>query len=138
MHCANQRRYTFRQYRALKFVVSKPPNSYEKEVFHAVSNSSSHSGRAHVLRLLDSFTVHGKNGVHDVFVTEVVGLSLLRVTTRCELPIDVAKKVTTQFLSGLDYLHSCGVVHGGKSCPSHDALFVTCSMFVNPSIRPTD
>ena len=72
--------------------------------------SDSHSGRPHVLSLLGYFQIRGPNGFHDVLVTELL-FPLIAVIGNLEL-LD-RKKAAYDVVSGLAYLHSLGIVHGG-------------------------
>jgi hypothetical protein len=116
------------EYVALKFVVSNPPNNgNEEEVLKWLSKTATgptHPGKEYVVHPLDSFTINGPNGRHDVFVTEVVGPNFATVQLECDdpsfciggaFPPVPAARVARQLLMALDYLRSRGVVHGGES-----------------------
>ena len=116
------------EYVALKFVVSNPPNNgNEEEVLKWLSKTATgptHPGKQYVVHPLDSFTINGPNGRHDVFVTEVVGPNFATVQLECDdpsfciggaFPPLLAARVARQLLMALDYLRSRGVVHGGES-----------------------
>jgi serine/threonine protein kinase len=116
------------EYVALKFVVSNPPNKcYEKHVLQWLSLRApgpSHPGRKYVVRFIESFTINGPNGQHDVLVTEVVGPSLAAVQSECyDFSIGVGgafpplptTRVARQLLMALDYLRTRRVIHGGES-----------------------
>jgi serine/threonine-protein kinase SRPK3 len=115
------------EYVALKFVVSYPPNKgYEQRVLKWLSTDPgpSHPGKQYVIHLIDSFTINGPNGQHDVLVTDVVGPSFATVQSEChDIPIGVVgafpplptARVARQLLMALDYLRSRRVVHGGES-----------------------
>lgn len=72
-------------------------------------------------RLLDAFKLVGPNGSHNCLVTEVVGPSLSRVLRACDafnevLRPDTVLRTTKRLLSGIDFAHSAGVIHGGNVC----------------------
>jgi serine/threonine-protein kinase SRPK3 len=115
------------EYVALKFVVSNTPNKdYEKQVHKRLSLTApgpSHPGKQYVVHSIESFTINGPNGQHDVFVTEVVGPSFAAIQMECydmdfriikSFPPLPTKRVARQLLIALDYLRSCRVVHGGE------------------------
>lgn len=68
-----------------------------------------------IVRLLDEFKVAGVNGVHMCVVLELLGLDLRTLLLCCGnpgLPRPVVKKVLTQVLQGLAYLHcQCKIIH---------------------------
>jgi serine/threonine protein kinase len=66
----------------------------------------------------DCFEIRGPNGVHECFVTELLGPNFARHRDMCcdngRLPGKVAKKAAEQALLGLSYLHAQGIAHGGE------------------------
>jgi hypothetical protein len=80
-----------------------------------------------VIELLDDFKVEGPNGTHQCIVTEVLGLSLAEVIDEdlediygeLWFPIEISKVFAKQSMQGVAYLHSCGVIHGGKSSDAY-------------------
>lgn len=76
-------------------------------------------GRQFVVKLLDDFKIEGPNGTHQCIVTEVLGPSLTSGTELVygeeRFPIGVAKRLVSEVLRGVEFLHSKGVIHGGKS-----------------------
>lgn len=74
-----------------------------------------HSYSQRIVRLLDEFKVAGVNGVHICLVLELLGpdlRSLLLCGGTPGLPRPVVKKVLTQVLQGLAYLHcQCKIIH---------------------------
>lgn len=76
-----------------------------------------HPGRKHVSHLLDSFYHEGPNGRHLCVVLEWLGPKVSSVAERCpnyRLDGNLARRVSRQLLLAVDYLHSCGVAHGGR------------------------
>lgn len=76
-----------------------------------------HPGRSHVLPLLDEFHCDGPNGRHQCLVSDLTGPTVPQVREATEsetLSIETAQSITAQLALGLTYIHSCGVVHGGK------------------------
>ncbi len=83
-----------------------------------------HSGRSHIIELLDSFYHGGPNGQHMCLVYKPMGEHLLRLQARVpdnKLPVPLMKRITRQLLQALDYMHSCGWVHTGW-LPLHSAI----------------
>ena len=70
------------------------------------------------MQLLDNFYHFGPHGSHLCLVSEVLGESVQRLSTKYErylLPIPIVKQITQQVLVGLDYLHSCNIIHTGTT-----------------------
>ncbi|GLB39473.1 putative protein kinase [Lyophyllum shimeji] len=102
---------------ALKIIIAAASGeSRETQILrHLSAGNPAHPGRRYVTILLDSFEIQGPNGSHRCLVTEVAGSSVGTVRYEADgnkLPVPVARKIASQFLQGLQYLHSCGVVHG--------------------------
>jgi len=80
-----------------------------------VDANPAHPGRAHVVRLLDSFNHKGPHGTHVCMVFEVLGENLLGLIKRWNhrgIPMPLVRQITKQVLLGLDYLHrECGIIH---------------------------
>ncbi|KAI5865652.1 kinase-like protein [Durotheca rogersii] len=81
------------------------------------------NGAKHVVSMRDFFEHHGPNGRHACFVFEVMGPNLKAMLHRCpdfqigepwerRFTTPYAKRVLRDTLSGLDFLHRNGVVHG--------------------------
>lgn len=71
-----------------------------------------------VLELLDEFDVDSANGTHHCLVTEPLGPSVSDVryqSSENRLPSSITRAVAAQCISGVAYLHSRGVVHGGTT-----------------------
>ena len=83
----------------------------------AVGDARGHPGMNFVPRVLDEFEIQGPNGTHQCIALEPLGPSLtfaFDYLPGFRLPPDVSRKVSIQLAQGLSYLHSCGIVHGGK------------------------
>ncbi|KAG6871186.1 hypothetical protein C0992_011547, partial [Termitomyces sp. T32_za158] len=104
---------------AMKFIIaSAPAESSEIRILHHIRAAGhQHPGRKFVTTLLDDFEVESANGRHRCLITEVIGPSVGQVRFQQPgniLPTSIARKVASQTAQGLAFLHSCGVVHGGK------------------------
>ncbi|KDR80219.1 hypothetical protein GALMADRAFT_116853 [Galerina marginata CBS 339.88] len=80
------------------------------------STTGSGSGKRFVLQFLDSFFHKGPNGTHLCVVTEVSGPSLSMYLCTLDsfdcLPLESAQALIPQLAQGVEYLHSCNIVHG--------------------------
>ncbi len=108
------------KYVALKVLVAAASEkSSESKILRALSlGKRDHQGRAYVSSLLDEFVIDGPNGRHRCLVSEAAGCSVAQskeASTTWKFPANVARAISAQVLMGLDYIHSCGVVHSGKS-----------------------
>ncbi|KAH6877435.1 kinase-like domain-containing protein [Coprinopsis sp. MPI-PUGE-AT-0042] len=80
------------------------------------SSAGSGLGKRFILQFLDSFVHQGPNGDHLCVVTEVSGPSLTTclagIGPHDKLPPEIARSFTLQAAQGVEYLHSCDIVHG--------------------------
>lgn len=68
--------------------------------------------------LLNEFDINGPNGHHLCIVNEAAGCSIAQskeASITWKFPANIARSISAQVLLGLDYVHSCGVVHSGTS-----------------------
>ena len=91
----------------------------ESKILRALSlGNPEHPEREYVSSLLDEFVINGPNGRHLCFVSEAAGYSVAQskeTSLTWKFPPNVARAVSAQVILGLNYIHSCGVVHAGKS-----------------------
>lgn len=127
---------------ALKALAAEADSSANRELAilqHLKSHDDpQHPGHKHVQQLLDSFYIQGPNGKHLCIVWELMGPSLSAVADTLparRLDTKLALKFIEQLLQAVDYIHSCGVVHGGKLLP-HET-FNSVSDFDQISTRTT-
>lgn len=106
---------------SIKVVVASESDTcnHEVEVLQSIMQNGdpSHPGHRHVSQLLDSFHLEGPNGRHLCIVTELLGpcvSSVAEQSRNFRLDGHVARQVSRQLLYATNYLHSCGVAHGGK------------------------
>lgn len=77
------------------------------------NQSRDHPGYRHVAHLLESFQINGPNGTHDVLIMEpMVSLFWLN-REAADIISSHGKSFIHQMISGLSYLHSLEVMHGG-------------------------
>ncbi|OBT44955.1 hypothetical protein VE00_04108 [Pseudogymnoascus sp. WSF 3629] len=104
------------RYVALKILVAAAgEDKSESKILRALGlGNPEHLGRAYVSSLLDEFVINGPNGRHLCVVSEAAGCSIAQskeASITWKFPPNVARAVSAQALLGLDYIHSCGVVH---------------------------
>ena len=98
----------------------------ELEVLRRVADGPAGEGKDVLLQLLDSFFHQGPNGTHLCIVTEVVGpnlaLPLYYQNAGPEehipdgyVPPKLSRPMALKLAQGVRYLHSLGIVHGGRS-----------------------
>ncbi|KAG6855366.1 hypothetical protein H0H87_004302 [Tephrocybe sp. NHM501043] len=92
--------------------------AYEGEILEKIqqqASSSNHPGFSHVLGLRDHFNLTSNHGNHLCLVTDVLGSTLLSLRDelgRDGLPTHLVKKIASQCLLALDFLHNeCEVIH---------------------------
>lgn len=107
---------------SIKVVVAKNSDRQngELEILKHVKahGDPNHLGRKHISQLLDWFYHDGPNGRHLCIVLELLGLKASTVANKCtnyRLGGDLARHISGQVLLAVDYLHLCGVAHGGDN-----------------------
>ena len=112
-HSQEQKRYV-----AIK-ILKAQAFSAEEEIKcwqHLQDGPSDHPGRRYITALDNFFSLWGPNGCHNCLVMPVAGCNLYN----CNLPgasmfkADQARAIAARILLGLSYIHSRGVIHGGK------------------------
>ncbi|KZF25645.1 protein kinase [Xylona heveae TC161] len=116
------------RYVALKILVGAAlEKNSEGKVLRALSScKTDHPGRAYVSTLLDEFTINGPNGSHLCIVNEAAGCSVAQskeASITWKFTPKVARAISAQALLGLDYIHSCGIIHGDLH--SNNILFIS-------------
>jgi serine/threonine-protein kinase SRPK3 len=108
---------SFASLKILRADASEHSSGTELDVLRR-SAAGSGNGKRFVLQYLDTFLHQGPNGEHLCVVTEVSGPNLLailvEITPDNTLPTEVARLYVGQVAQGVEYLHSCGIVHGGE------------------------
>lgn len=107
---------------ALKIIVGEEGvSSNESRILrllkqHQASTPAS-PGAHSVPELLDEFTIHGPNGRHQCFVSEPAACSVAdskEAGLRWQFPLKLAREIAAKVIMGIDFIHSAGIVHGGK------------------------
>ena len=106
------------RYVSLKIITAAASKlNLEAKIRHRLRQGNvDHPGQSFILSLLDEFSIDGPNGRHRCTVSEVVGTNIADAKEMYEsemLPLETARKITAQITSGVAYIHSCGIVHGG-------------------------
>lgn len=96
-------------------------SSNEADVLKFIaSNEVSSVTREYLQILLNQFVHQGPNGIHSCVVSKpawfTVAQGLFRMQKRRSLPVEVARAITGQLITGLAALHAIGIVHGGGYC----------------------
>ena len=93
-----------------------PAESKELAILRHINRTErSHPGCQYVMSLLDDFQHDGPNGTHRCYVTEVAGRRLTCDKPQYSSSLTWSKAIAYQIAQALQYLHVCGVGHGGKS-----------------------
>lgn len=106
------------RYVALKILIAdSEAQDRELRTLKSLQNLSASAGLQHILRLLDDFRHTGPNGVHSCLVLELLGPSIPSVIAAHfhdgRLPGIISKRVATQVVLGISFLHRNGIGHGG-------------------------
>lgn len=106
---------------AIKIVVAEASrNSREGQILRHLRDAQvDHPGKSCVSSMLDEFYTDGPNGRHLCLVSEPARCSITaskEASTNWMFPMKVARAVAAQAILGLEYIHACGVVHGGRRC----------------------
>ncbi|OPB41810.1 Protein kinase [Trichoderma guizhouense] len=106
-------------YVSIKIAVAEQPHNDngELQILQAITQTGdpTHPGHKHVSHLLDSFYHEGPNGRHLCIVLELLGPKISSVVNRLpnyRLDGRLARQISSQLLLAVDYIRSCGVVHG--------------------------
>lgn len=73
----------------------------------------------YIVQLLDSFSHHGPNGIHQCLVFELLGpavdIVLQDYSEGCDkLDPEIILRMSTQLLRAIKFIHSAGMCHGGE------------------------
>ena len=111
------------RYVSLKVITAaaSESNSEAKISQHLRKGNLDHPGRNIVSFLMDNFWIEGPNGRHQCLVSEVLGASIAEAKEESKhmlFPLKTARDITAHLASGLSYIHSHGIIHGGWCSPS--------------------
>ncbi|KAM6481756.1 kinase-like domain-containing protein [Trichoderma sp. SZMC 28011] len=106
-------------YVSIKIAVAEQSHNHngELQILQTITRNGdpTHPGHKHVSHLLDSFYHDGPNGRHLCIVFELLGPKISSVVNRrpnYRLDGRLARQISSQLLLAVDYIRSCGVVHG--------------------------
>lgn len=85
-------------------------------LLHLSAVNLDHPGKGHVLGLLDHFKHDGPNGTHlclvlPVMVSDGEGMTITGKPHQAAY----VRSISKQILLGLDFLHTLGIIHCGRS-----------------------
>ncbi|KAM7186317.1 Serine/threonine-protein kinase [Naviculisporaceae sp. PSN 640] len=91
-------------------------DTFELDILrHIRGLDTPHLGVSHVLGLLNEFEHRGPNGNHICLVFKPMGPDMTkyrRLFPKARIPLPMVKRIATQLLLALDFLHDkCGVIH---------------------------
>ncbi|MCJ1250850.1 hypothetical protein MMC30_008078 [Trapelia coarctata] len=95
-----------------KSSLSPRPGQGEDLVILKALKATSHAGQANILHLLDYFQIHSRNGLHNVYVTDVIAPISILLDALGSIDLEAFKGWTRQLLQAIDCLHSNDAVHG--------------------------
>lgn len=109
---------------ALKVGIAES-NLHEVDVLSALTTPQNHisfdsPGRAMIPSILDSFHIHGTNGIRPCYVTAPARASLFDVQEASYhrvFQLNVARALAAQLALAVVFTHSKGSVHGGEFLP---------------------
>ena len=115
------------QYVAIKIQAALVGGGFhEAETLRALGTSLAHDGQSAIPPVLDQFIICGPNGKHNAIVTPPAMMSLMDAKEGsyvCLFQLPVARAIAAQLARAVAFVHSRGIVHGGKPCPG-------CSMLI--------
>ena len=107
---------------SLKFLTAKKTSDIAhlelRILTHLTESPLQHPGKRHIPTLIDHFYVEGPNGLHLCLVTDVFGPTAWDVQYGLTddgvcMPPKITHLMSRQLLLAVDYLHQCGIAHGG-------------------------
>lgn len=119
------------RYVSIKIPVATPNSTATREtdILRRLNSTTlegkAHSGAAYIPSILDDFSLSGPNGVHHCYVTEPGMMSLAEAKDASSIrlfQLPVARAVAAQLVQAVAFLHSLGIVHGGKLSPPGDPI----------------
>lgn len=103
------------RYVALKICTADSENR-ETDILRDLSHISflEEPGWSMVPRVYEQFESLSPNGRHQCYVTTAARCSLAKITGFSMFQTEVARKLIAQLIMAVAYIHSRGIVHGGK------------------------
>lgn len=120
-----------RRYVAIKIPVAERESTgtRETDILRGLNNArlggKAYPGAAYIPSILDGFSLFGPNGVHHCYVTEPGMMSLAEAKDASSIrlfQLPVARVMAAQLVEAVTFLHSQGIVHGGKLSSRGDPI----------------
>lgn len=110
------------KYVAVKIIRADPSaSSNESRILHLLEQHRIARpdllGSKYIIKPLDEFHIDGPNGRHRCLVSEPAGCSVQTAKDCSDVwffSSQIARAIAAQVITGVHFLHSCGVVHGGE------------------------
>ena len=104
------------RYVAIKIAVARETGKSQENTITCLLQDKVHPWKDLILPTLDEFFITGPNGKHECIVTVPARMSLAEAQDNAvkffQLP--VARAIAAQLVLAVSFLHSQGIVHGGK------------------------
>lgn len=108
----------------MKIFVSSLKTTNELQILRHISAIDAMHSAQHIARLLDSFELHGPNGIHNCLVFELMGPTVntmieelpqfkpRKYGMKVRYPPNMAKRILRQSLRAIKFLHDKKIAHG--------------------------
>ena len=105
---------------ALKILTARESKqSQEAAILTYLQGCQPDRASEHIPQLFDQFIIDGPNGRHGCLAMEVAGCSIAHLReddTDLAFSSEAIRSIIAQLAMSVQYLHSCGVCHGGEGC----------------------
>ena len=100
---------------ALK-ILARDASRHELNVMKQIGTSRNDPNAARVVHLLDHFEQPGNAGTHLCLVLELMWQNAVEFCKGLDdnSRLRVVRRISTQTLQGVEFLHKCGIVHNGN------------------------
>ena len=105
---------------SLKIMIASSQESREAQSLqHLEKHTPGNLSMNYIVQLLDDFSHHGPNGIHQCLVFELLGPAVDIVLAdyhegRDKLDPEIIFRMSTQLLRAIKFIHSAGMCHGGE------------------------
>lgn len=94
-----------------------PADTSEARAFkYLMRCPQNYPGSRKIMKLLDHFTIHAPKRSYEGLVLEVMSQKTFRImkcSSHGKIPPNNGREASRQVAMGLEYLHRCGICHGG-------------------------